>query len=287
MSSNRILVTGSSGTLGAALVQRFAPDREIVQLDIQAPESEKQDGLGTVHTGSFLDVDLVRQAMEGVTAVVHSGAIPGSRAPLHEVVATNVQGTFNLLEAAGQSDTVARFVFISSIMWHGFHDEPLGSNVPFRLPINEDVHAEPSDCYATTKVQCEQWCQRYAAWYDKPVVVLRPSHIVGAHRQDEFRAAERPRTEPHLHDYIGVWDVVDAVERALLYDPPDGVDAFLVNADDQYTRMPSRELARTCFPEVHDADAVKLDACGGFGALVDCTKAKMRLGWQPIYRCIR
>ncbi|MEA3364469.1 MAG: NAD(P)-dependent oxidoreductase [Candidatus Hydrogenedentes bacterium] len=287
MSEHRVLVTGSSGTLGAALVTHLAREWNVVQLDLRPPSSDKQKGLSTVYTGSFLDTSLVRKAVEGVEAVVHCGAIPGSRPPLHEVVQTNVQGTFNMLEAAGESDTVARFVFISSIMWHGFHDEPPRRNMPSRLPIDETVHAIPSDCYATTKVQGEAWCKCYADWYGKPVVALRPSHIVGIERLNTFSAMEHARPEPHLHDYLGVWDLVDAVERALHYDPPKGFDAFLLNADDQYTKVPSVELVRHSYPSVSQVDRDKLDACDGFGALVDCTKAKERLGWQPSYRCRR
>lgn len=287
MDKHRVLVTGSSGTLGTALVSRMAHEWDVVQLDARPPLSATHEAPGTLYTGSFLDTGLVRKAMKGVEAVVHCGAIPGSRPPLHEVVETNVQGAFNVLEAAGESDTVSRFVFISSIMWHGFHEEPEGRNVPSRLPIEETVHATPSDCYATTKVQGEQWCKRYADWYAKPVIALRPSHIIGADRLDTFSALEHEKPGRHLHDYVGVWDLVDAIERALCYNPVERFEAFLINADDQYSRIPSAELVRRCFPEVSEVVRQKLDACEGFGALVDCSKAKKRFGWQPSYRCHR
>lgn len=287
MSKQRLLVTGSSGILGAAVVSHLACRWDIVQLDLRPPSPENQAEPGAVYTGSFLDTALVHKAIEGVDAVVHCGAIPGSRPPLHDVVETNVQGTFNLLEAAGESDTVARFVFISSIMWHGFHDQPPGRNIPSRLPIDETVHAESADCYATTKAQCEDWCKRFVDWYGKPVTALRPSHIIGAQQLEAFAAMDHTRPEPHLHDYIGGWDIAAAVEHALQYDPPNGFEAFLINADDQYTEVPSAELVHRLFPGVSHVERDKLDACDGFGALVDCGKAKKHLGWRPSYRCRR
>ena len=71
------------------------------------------------------------------------------------------------------------------------------------------------------------------------------------------------------------------------YDPENGFESFLINADDQYTQAPTREVLQRCFPDVPEVDEKKIDACDGFGALVDCSKAKERLGWQPAYRCIR
>ena len=50
--------------------------------------------------------------------------------------------------------------------------------------------------------------------------------------------------------------------------------------------MPSLELAEKFFPGI-PVDKEKLRACGGFGALVDCTRAREQLAWRPKFRCQR
>ena len=50
--------------------------------------------------------------------------------------------------------------------------------------------------------------------------------------------------------------------------------------------MPSLELAAKYFAGI-PGDSEKLGSCGGFGALIDCTRAKERLGWVPKLGCQR
>ena len=97
-----------------------------------------------------------------------------------------------------------------------------------------------------------------------------------------FKALPPPDT-PHLNDYVGVSDLVEAVRLLLDYDPTDGFEAFLFSAEDQRSTVPSLELAKNNFPGAR-VDEAKLGACGGFGALVDCTRARERLGWTATSR---
>jgi len=85
---------------------------------------------------------------------------------------------------------------------------------------------------------------------------------------------------------VGTGDVVDAVRLAMDYDPPEGFEAFLLNAEDQRSTMPSLELAEVLFPGIR-VDRERLRACGGFGSLVDCSRARERLEWTPTFGCRR
>ena len=131
----------------------------------------------------------------------------------------------------------------------------------------------------------------------KPVVALRPSMIVAVGREPgaervtepgkppEFRAQPAPE-RPYLFEYIGSNDLISAIRLALEYDPPEGFEAFLVNAADQYSTTPTLDLAAKYFPGV-PVDRAKLSRCGGYGAFVDCSRAEDALGWRPGFRCKR
>ena len=286
MKGHRILITGSAGELGGSLVEYFSRDNEVVQLDVRAPEREGAHADG-VYVGSVADPELVAQAIDGVDAVIHAGAIPGTRKPYEELLSANVVGTFVLLEAAGASATVERFAFISSITWHGFHGPAEWRRTPPCLPIHEGLESVALDYYACTKVQAEYWCAKYAERFRKPVVALRSSRIMRPCQEVNMKASDPIPGTPHLHDYVGTGDLVDAVERALEYNPPDGYEAFLTNSVDQHTVIPSIDLVAMLYPEVKQLDREKLEAYEGFGALVDCSRAHERLGWMPEFRCAR
>ncbi|MDK1022546.1 MAG: NAD(P)-dependent oxidoreductase [Candidatus Hydrogenedentes bacterium] len=281
----RLLITGSSGRLGGALALHLAAEHEIVQLDVLESPTDELRGLGPVFQGSITDVPLVEQAMEGVDAVVHCAAFPGPIQPFDELMETNVQGTFVLLEEAGKRDTVDRFIYLSSIQWHGLHEEHGALQLPEFLPITEDHPSLSTGYYDTSKVLGEHLCRVYTQRFGKPCVAMRPGWIITEEVEPAFKAL-LPPMHPHLNDYVGTSDLVDAVRRLLDYDPPDGFEAFLFNAEDQRSTMPSLELAEKFFPGI-PVDSEKLEACDGFGALVECTRARERLQWKPKFRCQR
>ncbi|MBI4557661.1 MAG: NAD(P)-dependent oxidoreductase [Candidatus Hydrogenedentes bacterium] len=280
-----ILITGTSGRLGSALVTSLAGKHDIVQLSLEEPKSSEVCGVGRVFVGSILDPDVIHRAYDGVDAVIHSAAIPGNSKPNRRTVETNVLGTFHMLEEAGERERVEQFIYISSICWHGLHFGPVDRRLPHYLPLNEAHPSQAIDVYACSKFQAEYWCKNYVERFHKPVVAIRPSYIVPRDLEPTFPARKAQDT-PHLHDYVGVGDLVDGIERALDYEPDGGFDRFLFNAEDQWSTTPSRELAERLFPSAR-LDYEKLNAADGFGAFVDCTHAREKLGWTPKFRCQR
>jgi nucleoside-diphosphate-sugar epimerase len=283
MRRRNILITGSAGRLGSALIARLKDDHDIVQLDVREPD-ETQRRIGPVFVGSVTDPEIVARAVEGVDAILHCAAIPSTRKPYRDVVHTNVLGAFLLLEEAGNRNEVEQFIYISSIQWHGLSEAPY-IHLPLYLPINEDHPSLAVDYYPCSKVQAEYWCEKYVQRFRKPVVVVRPPFIVAPANQTTCRAVPAHET-PHLHDYIGASDLVDGIIRCLDYHPETGMDRFLFHAADQRSTTPSVELVTRYWPGV-PVDREKLSACDGFGALVDCAHAAEKLGWTPKFRCRR
>src|SRR5262245_66375134 len=93
----RVLVTGSSGHLGEALVRTLrARGDEVRGLDLLPSPF-------TTHVGSLADAGLVHRAVRGTDVVLHAATLHKPHVATHTrqaFVATNVHGTLNLLEAA-------------------------------------------------------------------------------------------------------------------------------------------------------------------------------------------
>jgi UDP-glucose 4-epimerase len=90
----RVLVTGSSGHLGEALVRVLRKtNHEVAGLDTV-------ESTFTGAVGSILDRDFVKRSMKGVDAVLHAATLHKPHIISHTqqaFVETNVTGTLNLL----------------------------------------------------------------------------------------------------------------------------------------------------------------------------------------------
>ncbi len=281
----RILITGSSGKLGSALVRAFAHEHEIVQLDVVPPLNEDQYRCGTVHVGSVTDRELVETVTEDVEIIIHCGAVPSNKAPFDALLTTNVSGTVNLLEAAGRRASVRQFIFLSTIRVHGVLETPDAEFLPKFLPFDETHPYVTVEYYGGSKLHAEHWCRMYVKRFRKPVVVFRPSTILSIPEGKPFPARPAPE-RPDLNQYVATSDVIQAVRLALDHEPEGGFDAFLLHANDQRSITPSLELVRRWFPGI-PYDREKLERCHGFGAFVDCSRAAVRLNWHPAVQCQR
>src|ERR1700734_511374 len=106
----RILVTGSAGHLGEALVRTLKDlEHEVIGLDIlESPF--------TTRIGSIIHAPSVRDCMSGVQVVFHAATLHKPHVATHsrqDFVDTNVTGTLNLLEEAAAAG-VESFVYTST-----------------------------------------------------------------------------------------------------------------------------------------------------------------------------
>ena len=110
-----VVVTGSSGHLGEALVRTLAGSpHQVAGLDVAASPF-------TGHMTSIIERDAVRRCLRGADAVIHTATLHKPHVATHgrqAFVDTNVTGTLNLLEEAAAAG-VSAFVFTSS---KGYHD---------------------------------------------------------------------------------------------------------------------------------------------------------------------
>ena len=157
-----ILLTGAAGRIGSSL---RAPLREVaseLRLTDRAPLTPEAQN-ETVHQADLTDFEGLRQAADGVEAVVHLGGVP-SEAPFAELAASNLIGCYNAFEAA-RLGGAERFVFASSAHATGFY--PVGHQ------LVGDEPPRPDSLYGVTKVYGEALGRLYHDKFGLRVACLR------------------------------------------------------------------------------------------------------------------
>jgi NAD+ dependent glucose-6-phosphate dehydrogenase len=107
-----VLLTGSEGRVGRAILDRLADAYEWRLLD-REPPSASSSSAGEFVVADVTDRDEVRRAVEDVGAIVHLAGDPRPEAPWNSVLRNNIDGTHTILEAAAEAG-VEKFVFASS-----------------------------------------------------------------------------------------------------------------------------------------------------------------------------
>ncbi|HXS43947.1 MAG TPA: NAD(P)-dependent oxidoreductase [Solirubrobacteraceae bacterium] len=224
----RILVTGSSGHLGDALVRVLTDaGEEVVGLDVlDAPQTDV--------VGSITDRATVRRALDGVEAVVHVATLHKPHVGTHarqEFVDVNVTGTLALLEEAVAAG-VGRFVFTSTTSAFGRAlAPPAGAPAAW---ITEEVVPVPRNVYGVTKVAAEDLCELMHREGGLPCLVLRTSRFFPeADDRDEVRAAFddlNVKVNELLYRRVDLEDVVTACRCALERAPALRFGRYIVSA---------------------------------------------------------
>jgi nucleoside-diphosphate-sugar epimerase len=229
----RILVTGSSGHLGDALVRVLIDaGEEVVGLDVlDAPQTDV--------VGSITDRATVRRALDGVEAVVHVATLHKPHVGTHarqEFVDVNVTGTLVLLEEAVAAG-VGRFVFTSTTSAFGRALAPL-AGAPAAW-ITEDVVPVPRNVYGVTKAAAEDLCELAHREGGLPCLVLRTSRFFPeADDRDEVRATFdelNVKVNELLYRRVDLEDVVTACRCALERAPALRFGRYIVSATTPFT----------------------------------------------------
>jgi len=184
----KILVTGGAGFIGSNFVRHTLtahPDDAVVNFDkltyagnLENLRDVEKDPRYRFVRGDICDRAQVREAMEGVEAVVHFAAethVDRSNAGAAEFLSTNVTGTFTLLEAARELK-VSRFVAVGT-------DEVYGSIA--RGAARELDPLNPSNPYSASKAAADLLARAYWITHRLPVIVTRSSNNFGPYQYPE------------------------------------------------------------------------------------------------------
>src|SRR5688572_5589834 len=285
----KILVTGSAGHLGEALMRTLRA-RKIDAVGLDVLPSEFTD-----ITGSIVDRATVDASMRGVTAVLHAATLHKPHVASHSrqaFVDVNVTGTLNLLEAA-VAEKVRCFIYTSTTSSFGDAlTPPAGAPAAW---ITEDVAPIPKNIYGVTKIAAEDLCRLFHRNQRLPCLVLRTSRFFP--EQDdvpEKRAAfdgDNLKISELLYRRVDVEDVVAAHLCALDRAGELGFGRFIISATTPFTRADAAELGRDAprvleravpeFPAIYSARGWKM--LPTLDRVYDNERARLSLGWQPQY----
>jgi nucleoside-diphosphate-sugar epimerase len=283
----RILVTGSAGHLGEALVRVLGDEgHDVCGLDLLASPF-------TGVVGSIADRACARDCVQGIDAVLHAATLHKPHVGSHgraDFVDTNITGTLNLLEEAVAAG-VGRFVFTSTTSAFGRAlTPPPGQPAAW---ITEDVAPVPRNVYGATKTAAEDLCELVHRDHGLPCLILRTSRFFPeSDDRDDVRSSYEDanlKVNELLYRRVDLEDVVSAHRRALERAPEIGFGRYIVSATTPFTRGDLAELRA-------DAPAVVGRLFPGYEAIYARrgwrmfpslervyvnARARSELGWAP------
>jgi len=285
----RILVTGSAGHLGEALVRVLSgQEHEVTGLDVLKSPT-------TTVVGSIADRAVVRQATAGADAVVHAATLHKPHVGSHgrtEFVETNITGTLNLLEEAVAAG-VSRFIFTSTTSTFGRALTP-DEHKPAAW-ITEDVVPVPRNIYGTTKTAAESLCELIARDHGLPILILRTSRFFPEpDDRDEVRSTYEDlniKVNELLYRRADLEDVVSAHLLALERAPAIGFGRYIISATSPFTpddltaiRTDLPQTIRRLCPDFEDIfEARRWRMFPAIERVYVNERARCELGWSPRY----
>jgi len=206
----RVLVTGASGRIGRRVVPLLLEHGYDVTATLRRTQLAGSWAKGVQPMPlSFPASEALGQKLAGFDAVVHlAGIMPP--ASDDEVFGTNIQGTYQLLQAIAALEKKPRLLFASSDATYS-----TGWSIgPYSAPIVEDGTGQhPTVFYGLSKVIGERLCLYYEEMHKIPIVRLRFVWTLEAPEiLDLFLQA--PYKDRLFDEGLGKWD--DAVIAAPL-----------------------------------------------------------------------
>ncbi|MFI5154435.1 MAG: NAD-dependent epimerase/dehydratase family protein, partial [Chitinophagales bacterium] len=207
----KVLVTGSSGHLGEALVRTLrAGGDEVIGLDILPSPF-------TSHIGSITDRNQVAQTMEGIEGVFHAATLHKPHVATHRsqvFVDTNITGTLNLLEES-ISKRVKFFIFTSTTSVFG--DALIPPPGEPALWVTEELNPVSKNIYGVTKLAAENLCQLFHRNYGLACMVLRTSRFFPEEDDDPIVRAAYADANIKANEFLlRRVEIEDAVSAHLL-----------------------------------------------------------------------
>lgn len=283
----RILVTGSSGHLGEALIRELGKGpHNICGVDIKPSKY-------TTNTGSVSDRKFIRECMRNIDAVIHTATLHKPHIGTHnyqEFIDTNITGTLVLLQEAAARG-VKSFIFTSTTSTFGDTLTP-GRNKP-AIWVTEETPSIPKNIYGVTKSSAEDLCQLFYRNHNLPCIILKTSRFF-PEEDDNKKIREQYedlniKANEYLYRRVDIEDVVNAHICSLEKVQEIGFGKYIISSTTPFTQDDLTDLNT-------DAPSVVERLYPGYKKLyknwemfprIDRVyvnrKARIELDWKPKY----
>lgn len=287
----RAVVVGGGGFVGANFCRYLlSRDCEVHILDYGAPRRWRLKELGKtikVHSSNLSDYHALRSTIRHIRPHwIFNMAVHGaysSQNDFHEMVRTNIEGSWNLFKVV-EGTSIEALVQAGSSSEYGYKD----------YAPAEDDRVDPNSLYAITKACSTHLCQYAAGLTGAPLVVLRlysvygpweeptrliPSLLVKA-MSGKWPSLTNPKT---ARDFVYIDDVMRAFELAArkahqysgqIYNVGSGLQKSLgevVNDVGQLLQVPEKPMWGMMRDRSWDTNVW----------IADARKIHKHLGWKP------
>ena len=187
-----VLLTGAAGRVGEAILGGLADERDYEWrlLDRDPPTGD--------HPGEFVVADItddeaVREAMDGIDAVVHLAGDPRKTAPWDSVLTNNIDGTRTVFEAAADAG-VEKVAFASSN--HAVGAFETEERTPDLYREHDDTLLDgtelprPGNLYGVSKVAGETLGRYYHDECGLSVVCVRIGNLTEGHPPIDYERGQ-------------------------------------------------------------------------------------------------
>ena len=236
------------------------------------------------HQVDVLDEGGIARVLVGADVVVHLAAWPaGDWSQARKTMATNVLGTFNVIESA-RAAGARRVVNASSINAYGSFYWRVSGRSPVRraLPLVEDEPIEPEDPYSLSKAVNELIGGTFNRAFGMEVANLRFAGVMPESTYADLLANGLPRTkswDDHLFEWVHIEDVTQGIALAATVPVVVSLPIVLAAADTRAPE-PTLQLLSTYRPELLPYVREPLP---GRASLLSIARARTFLGYEPRY----
>lgn len=304
--TTKILITGGAGFIGSSLCEYFISKGHAVVCFDNFSTGFKSNishlintPLFTLIEGDIRNLEECREAVKGVSYVLHQAALGSVPRSIEDPVTTNdvnIGGFINML-VASRDEGVRRFVYAASSSTYGDSEA---------LPKVEDKIGRPLSPYAVTKYVNELYADVFSRTYGMETIGLRYFNVFGRRQNPNGAyAAVIPKFVMQLlryespvingdgnysRDFTYIDNVIQMNELALFTQNPAAVNTVYNTAFGGRTTLNDLVSGLKKYLSGYDPEIANVAIIHGPGRLGDIPhshasidKAKNNLGYSPRY----
>ena len=299
LKKSNVLVTGAGGFIGSHLSERLVEEGCKVKAFVRynsrnfwgwletSPYKEEME----IISGDIRDFDSVKDTMKNVDVVFHLAAligIPYSYISPLAYVKTNVEGTYNVLQAA-------RELGIEKII-HASTSEVYGT-AQF-VPITEEHPVSPQSPYAASKAAADYTALSFQKSFGLRVTIIRPFNTYGPRQSaraviptiiTQILSGKKKLKLGSIHPTRDLTFVKDTVEGFIAGAKSDKSTGEVINVGMNFETSIKNlaeliaELNNVKIEIVIEDDRVRPEKSEVERLRTDTKKAKELLNWSPKY----